>query len=65
MHDEEIGVIDVELNGLEEVLESLESGFMPVEEIFGDIADRDLQKGISQISYFGEHFEHTCLVTVI
>lgn len=47
MHDEEIGVVDVELNGLEEVLESLESGFMPVEKVFRDIADRDLQKGIS------------------
>ena len=42
LHDQEIWVIDVELDGLEEVLQGLKGGFMAIEKVFGNIPNGDL-----------------------
>lgn len=44
LHDEEVGVVDVQLHRLEEVLNRLKRRLVTVEQIFGHIADRDLTR---------------------
>ena len=44
LHDEEIGVVDVQLHALEERLNGLLRRLMPVEEVLGDIGDGNLRR---------------------
>jgi hypothetical protein len=44
LHDEEIWVVDVELDGLEELLDGLKRRLMSVEEILGEGADSNLSR---------------------
>lgn len=42
LHNDKVGIIDVELNGLEEAKHSLLLDFMPVEDVFGDVWEGNL-----------------------
>lgn len=44
MHDEEVGVVDVELHALEEVLHLLLRRAMPTDEVLALTIDRDLRE---------------------
>ena len=47
LHDDEVGVVDVELDRLEGVEDLLLLGFVPVEEPFDDIGQGDLRRNHS------------------
>lgn len=59
LHDEEVGVVDVELHGLEEVLDILEGRLVAIEKILGHIANSDLELARARVHQL------TCRVTVI
>jgi hypothetical protein len=64
LHDKEVGVVDVELYGLEEVLNGLLLGAMAVDEVFGGAPEHDLP-GYAYCGIFFEPDGRLLLVPVI
>ena len=66
LHDEEIGVVDVELHTLEQRLDSLLCHFVAIEEVLGYIGDGNLGRALQHVQSKGAGVcTRTCLVTVI
>jgi hypothetical protein len=47
LHDNEIGIIDIELDGLKQILNGLLGNFVPIEKILGHVRQRELQWRVS------------------
>jgi len=49
LHDEEVGIVDIELDALEEVLNTLLGRLVAVEEVLGYVGKRDLRETRSSV----------------
>ena len=64
MHDQEVGIINVELHGLEQVLHCLLLGAMAVDEVFRSAAKDDLACD-GDLAIFFEAYGGLLLVSVV